>query len=163
MSDRPGDASTRGQLVVPVQSAVPVVARAFEDAHRAHYRDLYRYLLALTGSPDEADEIAADTWERAYRSWDAAPDPALPWLLLTGRRIATDRWRRARRWASLALGLRSIERGNAGERRTEFWLWFDAVVSTGSLGKHDIHGGVGRCCGFVPRAIDRVAGDLQCP
>jgi RNA polymerase sigma-70 factor (ECF subfamily) len=127
MSDRPTDASTHGQLVVPVQSAVPVIERAFEDAYRAHYRDLYRYLLAFTGSPDEADEIAADTWERAFRSWDAAPDPALPWLLLTGRRIATDRWRRARRWAALALGLRSVERGNADERRTEFWLWFDAV------------------------------------
>ncbi|MEO8230379.1 MAG: sigma factor-like helix-turn-helix DNA-binding protein [Chloroflexota bacterium] len=48
-------------------------------------------------------------------------------MLLTARRIATDRWRRARRWAQIVLGLRSDEQGDAGERQTEFWVWFDQV------------------------------------
>jgi RNA polymerase sigma factor (sigma-70 family) len=127
MSRRSSDAMRESQLVVPIQPAVSVRAVDFEAAYRAHYRDVYRYLLAFTGSPDDADEIASETFERALRAWDRAPDPALPWLLLTARRIATDRWRRATRWASLALGIRAAVRNDAGERETEFWLWFDAV------------------------------------
>jgi len=127
MSPRPTDAPSDGRFVVPIQPAVSTRERDFEETYRAHYRDVHRYLLAFTGSADDAEEIASDTFERALRAWEDAPDPALPWLLLTARRIATDRWRRARRWAQLALGLRSDERGDAGERRTEFWLWFDEV------------------------------------
>lgn len=112
---------------VPIQPAVPARTQAFEDAYRAHYRDVHRYVLAFTGSIDDADEIASETFERAFRSWQRTPDPPLPWLLLTARRIATDRWRRARRWARLALGFRHEKRGDAGERRTEFWLWFADV------------------------------------
>ena len=127
MSPRPTDVSSEGRFVVPIQPAVSARERAFEDAYRTHYRDVHRYLLAFTGSLEDAEEIASETFERALRTWGDAPDPALPWLLLTARRIATDRWRRARRWARLALGLRSDGRGDAGERRTEFWLWFDEV------------------------------------
>lgn len=100
----------------------------FEDVYLAHYRDVYRYLLALTRSAEEADEIASETFERALRTWQEVPDPALPWLLLVARRIATDRWRRARRRALVLLGLRAQEHGDAGERRTEFWMWFDEVA-----------------------------------
>jgi RNA polymerase sigma factor (sigma-70 family) len=123
----PSDASNDGSFVVPLQPATSVREQEFERIYLAHYRDVYRYVLAFTGSTDDAEEIVADTFERALRRWEAAPDPALPWLLLTARRIATDRWRRARRWAGLALGLHSAERSDAGERQTEFWLWFDAV------------------------------------
>ena len=109
---------------VPIQPTVSSGQRVFEDAYRAHYRDVHRYLVAFTGSVDDADEITSETFERAVRTWHRAPDPPLPWLLLTARRIATDRWRRARRWARLVLRFRDEERGDAGERRTEFWLWF---------------------------------------
>ncbi len=74
-----------------------------------------------------AEDIASETFERALRVWKEVPDPALPWLLLTARRIATDRWRRAGRWARIAFGLHREEGGDAGERQTEFWIWFDEV------------------------------------
>jgi len=127
MPARPPDASTDGSYVVPIQPAVSSRLREFEDAYRAHYRDVHRYLLAFTGSTQDAEEIAAETFERALRTWVKTPNPPLPWLLLTARRIATDRWRRARRWAQIALGLRGERSADAGERQTEFWLWFDQV------------------------------------
>lgn len=126
MSPPPPKVSTEGRLFVPMQPAV-ARSRGLEDAYRLHYRAVHRYLLAFTGSHADAEEIAADTFERALRTWEDAPDPALPWLLLTARRIAMDRWRRARRWSRVVLGLRSGERADAGERQTEFWLWFAEI------------------------------------
>jgi RNA polymerase sigma-70 factor (ECF subfamily) len=122
------EASHERELVVAVQPARPSTALAFEPVYARHYRDVYRYLLGLTQSTDDAEEITAETFERALRAWDRVPEPPLPWLLLTARRVATDRWRRARRLAQIVLGLRNDPHPDAGEGRTEFWLWFDAVA-----------------------------------
>ncbi len=102
----------------------------FEILYRRHYRDVFRYALAMTRSHDEAEEITADTFERALRAWstDGAPAAPLPWLLLTARRRMTDRWRRARRFLALGAQMPRHHSGDAGEARTEFWLWFDAVA-----------------------------------
>ena len=107
-------------------------AETFETVYLRHYRDVHRYLLGLTRSVDDADEIAAETFERALRAWTSAPpSKPLPWLLLTARRIATDRWRRARRAAQILVSLVGlVGRGaDAGQTRTEFWLWFDALAA----------------------------------
>lgn len=124
------DSVREGELVVPVHAATPASVREFERVYALHYRDVHRYLLGLTRSLDDADEIASETFERAFRAWRSRriPEPPLPWLLLTARRVATDRWRRARRLAQIALGTRSEARAAAGERQTEFWLWFDALA-----------------------------------
>jgi RNA polymerase sigma factor (sigma-70 family) len=123
------DSPRERELVVAVQRARVASERAFEPVYALHYRDVYRYLLGLTRSPADAEEITAETFERALRAWSRVPEPALPWLLLTARRIATDRWRRAHRLAQIALGLRGHAAADAGERQTEFWLWFDALAS----------------------------------
>jgi RNA polymerase sigma-70 factor (ECF subfamily) len=123
------DSPRERELVVAVQPARSARERAFEPVYALHYRDVYRYVLGLTRSPADAEEIAAETFERALRAWSRVPEPPLPWLLLTARRIATDRWRRARRLTQIALGLRSDASADADERQTEFWLWFDALAS----------------------------------
>jgi RNA polymerase sigma-70 factor (ECF subfamily) len=127
-SGRSVEPSEEGRLVVPVQTtSTSARADAFERIYQAHYRDVYRYLLALTRSSADAEDVASETFERAYNAWQAVPDPALPWLLLTARRIATDRWRRARRYAAITLRIAPHSTSDAGEGQTEFWLWFDAV------------------------------------
>jgi RNA polymerase sigma factor (sigma-70 family) len=90
---------------------------------------VFRYALGLTRSLDEAEEITADTFERALRAWQQVPPRPVAWLLLTARRIATDRWRRARRLARIVLA--------AGPRRpeplrgheSEFGAWFDGLAA----------------------------------
>jgi RNA polymerase sigma-70 factor (ECF subfamily) len=125
---KPADGPVEERLVVSIRVAdrprLVDVERVYDD----HFRDVYRYLLGLTSSPADADEIAAETFERALRAWARVPEPPLPWLLLTARRIATDRWRRARRLARLVVGSRREARPNAGEAETEFWLWFGALA-----------------------------------
>lgn len=99
----------------------------FEGTYQAHYRDVYRYVLALTRSTLDAEEITADVFERAFRSWRSVPSRALPWLLLTARRIATDRWRRVRVFMRSSNALRRPATPDSPFVDTEFRLWFDAI------------------------------------
>lgn len=101
-----------------------------EAIYSRHFRDVYRYALGLTRSHDEADDVTAETFERALRAWkrpEQVPFAPLPWLLLTARRATIDRWRRIKRFTGLRQRVRNIE-GSAGERRTEFWMWFESLA-----------------------------------
>jgi RNA polymerase sigma factor (sigma-70 family) len=107
----------------------PESIEAVGDAYGRHYRDVYRYVLALTRSTSDAEEIVGEVFERAIRGgWSIVPSEPLPWLLLVARRIATDRWRRAQRLARVLLAIAPRARAEAGEDHTEFWLWFDQVA-----------------------------------
>lgn len=105
-------------------------AEGFERMYARHYRPVYRYVLGLTRSVHETEDIVAETFERALRAsirGTSAPARGLPWLLVTARHVTTDRWRRARRFATLRLSPAAKDSGSAG-RETEFWLWFDALA-----------------------------------
>jgi RNA polymerase sigma factor (sigma-70 family) len=117
--------------VVAIQSVVRADIADFEGVYEGCYRDVYRYLLGLTRSSDDADDLAAETFERAFRAWPQAEglrSRPLPWLLLTARNLATDRWRRARRLVDLLplLGRRDV--ADSGEPPSQFWLWFASVA-----------------------------------
>jgi RNA polymerase sigma factor (sigma-70 family) len=123
-------ASRDDDLVVVAQRPIPSLTKIVERAYVAHYRDVYRYVLALTRSPADADDITAQVFERALRTWRTEPERVDAWLLLTARHIVTDRWRRARRLIRILSGLRPREHVGADEERAEFWAWFDAVSRT---------------------------------
>lgn len=116
-------------LDVAIARLSPAAMREVGDVYIKHHKDVYRYVLALTRSSDIADEVVAETFERAVRSWSPGPASPLPWLLLTARRIATDRWRRARRFARLGIHLRGSRTSDDPQQQTEFWMWFDALAS----------------------------------
>jgi RNA polymerase sigma-70 factor, ECF subfamily len=101
-----------------------------EQVYSRHFRDVYRYVLGLTRSHDEADDITAETFARAVGAWNSSrqiPNQPLPWLLLTARRVSTDKWRRAKRMTRLRLDTRSAET-RPEQPRTEFWMWFEALA-----------------------------------
>src|SRR5829696_1881469 len=112
-----------------------VTLETFEQVYAAHYRDVHRYVLLMLGRADDADDIVADTFQRAFLAWRAGRGPAgrpLPWLLLIARRLVTDRWRRARRIAWLPFGrdgtsVEPVDREDTAAQ-TEFWLWLAALA-----------------------------------
>ena len=114
--------------MVAVQAAKPVRAVGFERLYAASYRDVYRYVLGLTRSAVDAEDITADTFERAFQHWADLPDRPIPWLLLTARRIATDRWRRARRLGQLLRSRRPPGSDLAPDADPDFTAWFDSVA-----------------------------------
>jgi RNA polymerase sigma factor (sigma-70 family) len=118
----------------PVTRAALDDVETFEAVYRDHYRDVERYVLLMLGRPDDADDIVADTFQRAFAAWRSGRGPAgrpLPWLLVIARRIVTDRWRRARliRWLPIAgPGSREAAAADSTTDRTEFWLWLGQLV-----------------------------------
>jgi RNA polymerase sigma factor (sigma-70 family) len=125
-----------GELLELVGDAPPFVGAeeagaGFEALYRQRYRDVYRYALLMLHSAEDAEDVTADAFQRAYAAWDSGHGPAgqaLPWLLLITRRLVIDKTRRRRllSWLPLA-SLHPIHEpsAEADTGRTEFWLWFE--------------------------------------
>lgn len=72
---------------------------AYERAFQDHWSDVFRFALAWTNDWAAAEDLAQEAYLRLWdrrRSIDWA-DTVLPWLLVTTRRLATDRFRQLRR------------------------------------------------------------------
>ena len=72
---------------------------AYERAYEEHWSDVFRFALAWTNDWAAAEDLAQEAylrlWDhRARLDWER---PVLPWLLVTTRRLATDRFRALRR------------------------------------------------------------------
>ena len=72
---------------------------AYERAFEEHWSDVFRFALAWTNDWTSAEDLAQDAYlrlwnHRARLDWGR---PVLPWLLVTTRRLATDRFRMLRR------------------------------------------------------------------
>jgi len=73
---------------------------SFSAAAEAHLDDVYRFLVHLTANRDLAEDLAADTFERALRAWsryEPSQGPVLPWLIGIARHRALDHFRSERR------------------------------------------------------------------
>ena len=76
----------------------------YTEAFDAHWRDVFQVLLAWTNDWQAAEDLTQETFLRLWRhrdriDWD---QPMLPWLLVAGRRLATDRFRALRRHFAVA-------------------------------------------------------------
>lgn len=124
--DRPDGAATRDLDAKPAES--------FEAVYRDHYRDVYRYVLLSLRRRSDADDVVADTFDRAFAAWRSGHGPAgraLPWLLVIARRIVVDRWRRERliRLLPFATGRPAHDPPDATDegQRAEFWMWLEQL------------------------------------
>jgi RNA polymerase sigma factor (sigma-70 family) len=71
--------------------------RTFEEVAEAELDAVYRYLVFLTGDRGLAEDLAAETFEKALRSWrrlDPRRGDARAWLCRVARSVALD-WFRA--------------------------------------------------------------------
>ncbi len=129
-------ATGRGPSDAPLAStpAIP-----FETVFETHHRDVARYVYLVTRGQDDAEEIVAETFARAFAAWREGRGPAgrpLPWLLVIARHLATDRARHRRLISWLPLDLpgdssshQRTEPGgiDADASAAEFWLWLAAL------------------------------------
>jgi RNA polymerase sigma-70 factor (ECF subfamily) len=120
-------ASPSSKLVVAEPVATRGNAVPFEELFERHYPDVFRYALVLTNSRDDAEDVAAETFARAWRAFRQHREPAgppLPWLFTIARNIATDWWRRLSRRAT---NLLPHYDGDSGDR-VESLLWLESLV-----------------------------------
>lgn len=106
---------------------------SFEAVYRRHERDVVRYATLMLRDPEEARDVASDTFRHALEAWRDGRGPAgrpLPWLLTIARRLVSNRWRRKSliRWIPLA-GEGPRRRAREAEiGEVEFWLWLDSLA-----------------------------------
>jgi RNA polymerase sigma-70 factor, ECF subfamily len=116
--------------LTPVSSAGEAL---FEDLYQTRYRDVYRYSMLMLRGSDDAEDVVAETFQRAYSALRSGRVPSgdpLPWLLLIARRIVLNQLRRRRliSWFPLALLPASREpRYDGTGEGAEFWMWFEAL------------------------------------
>ena len=70
--------------------------RPFADVARDHLDDVYRYLVFLTADPVLAEDLTAETFEKAFRSWkrfDPRRGGEKTWLCQLARSRALDYFR----------------------------------------------------------------------
>lgn len=70
--------------------------RPFADVARDHLDDVHRYLVFLTADPVLAEDLAAETFEKAFRSWkrfDPRRGGERTWLCQLARSRALDHFR----------------------------------------------------------------------
>jgi RNA polymerase sigma-70 factor (ECF subfamily) len=75
-------------------------APSFAETAERHLDDVYRYVLVLTRDPSLAEDLAAETFERALRMWrrfDPARSSARTWLCTIARSTALDHFRAEKR------------------------------------------------------------------
>ncbi|HUN05380.1 MAG TPA: RNA polymerase sigma factor [Aggregatilineales bacterium] len=70
----------------------------FTVVYHAHVRQVYRYLLAWTGSVQDAEDLTAQTFEAALRDWHRyrGEGPVIAWLMGIARHRLIDFYRRQR-------------------------------------------------------------------
>ncbi len=132
---------------------------SFAEAAESHLDDVYSYLVWFTGDRFAAEDLAAETFERALRLWhrfDPKRGSARTWLCQVARTTALDHFRsekrRTRREQVAAVPERyeerlleglspaleaAIARLSAGEREVivlRVVLDFDAKTAAGMLG-----------------------------
>jgi RNA polymerase sigma-70 factor, ECF subfamily len=74
----------------------------FEAAVRPFYAPLVRRLVLVVGNEDDAQDLAQETYLRAFRSWHRFDGRDVRgWLYTIGLRLAFNHRRRRRRWLGL--------------------------------------------------------------
>jgi RNA polymerase sigma factor (sigma-70 family) len=75
---------------------------SFRELYERHYPDVYRFALFLTSDPSRAEDLAADTFVRAWTARGEIRQPTIRAYLLTiTRNLFRDSRRRERRFVAL--------------------------------------------------------------
>ena len=109
---RSGAEDVTNSAAAPYMTCMRPVTTSLAAAAERHLDDVYRYILYLTRDPQAAEDLTAETFERALRLWhrfDPKRGSERTWLCQVARTTALDhlraeerRLRREERFASLA-------------------------------------------------------------
>ncbi|WP_412541471.1 SigE family RNA polymerase sigma factor [Longispora sp. K20-0274] len=76
--------------------STPADSADFHALYAAHYSELVAMLYALCGDLGDAQDMAQESFARAWQRWSAVVtyDDPVAWLRRVGYNLATSRWRR---------------------------------------------------------------------
>jgi RNA polymerase sigma factor (sigma-70 family) len=100
----------QGQVAAPAVVAAAgqlAIDALFDDMFARYHGAIYGYILGMVGSPEQAQDLAQDTFVKAYKALPGTRDLALPaWLYRIATNTALDALRHRRRltWLPFAPG-----------------------------------------------------------
>lgn len=80
----------------------------FTECWRVNANRVHVYAVRHVGF-EGAQEVVSETFLHAWRRWSSVPDPALPWLLGTARKVIGNRRRSHRRLEALAARIAMLD------------------------------------------------------
>ena len=98
-----------------ISSGAATTRARFEEIFFAHADVVLAYALRRS-DPDTAQEVVAETFTVAWRRMGEVPDPALPWLLGTARKVLANTRRADARQHELRLRLEREPGSEQGDR-----------------------------------------------
>lgn len=103
-------------------------AAKLDELYAAHALHLNRYLCKLTRDPEEASDLAQESFLRLCQQESLPPYPK-EWLFLTGYRLFVDHWRRRRRMTSLQFDIGREPLSSAAPEQTVLDREFEHQVA----------------------------------
>lgn len=76
--------------------AAQLPATTFSDAFRRNYPDVLRFVTRRIGS-EAAEDVTAEVFAHAWKSWSKAPSPPRPWLFGIAHNLVVNHFRKAER------------------------------------------------------------------
>jgi RNA polymerase sigma-70 factor (ECF subfamily) len=89
----------------------PTERERFSEIFRVCHRPVTLYVRRRTADPSVVEEAVAETFTIAWQRFAEVPDPALPWLIGTARKVLANEFRRVERRQRLRDGLGVLSRG----------------------------------------------------
>jgi RNA polymerase sigma-70 factor (ECF subfamily) len=127
-------------LAPPLPRRAPL-RRSFAVVAEEHLNDVHRYLLMLTADHALSDDLTAETFEKAFRSWrryDPRRSSERTWLFAIGRNVALDHFRSEARRRRREERYSAEERIEVAGRDLGFSPELDAALATLSAGDREV-------------------------
>jgi RNA polymerase sigma-70 factor (ECF subfamily) len=127
-------------LAPPLPRRAPL-GRSFAAVAEEHLDDVHRYLLLLTADHALAEDLTAETFEKALRSWrryDPRRSSERTWLCRIGRNLALDHFRSESRRRRREDRYAAEERREAAGPELGFSPDLDAALAALSAGEREV-------------------------
>ena len=131
---------TVNALAPPLPRRAPL-KRSFAVVAEEHLDDVHRYLLMLTADHALAEDLTAETFEKALRSWrryDPRRSSERTWLCRIGRNLALDHFRSESRRRRREDRYVADERREGASPELGFSPELDAALAALSAGEREV-------------------------
>jgi RNA polymerase sigma-70 factor (ECF subfamily) len=108
---------------------------SFEELYHQYVKRIYYFCLTKVGNRAVAEDLAADTFQRAWGAFARVDQRAAtlePWLFRIARNVITDHYRGQRRWLKALINLQS-ESTHASDVENDMLQHEDVRVAFGAL------------------------------
>lgn len=140
--------------------------RAFGRIYDETFPQIYRYALALTHNREDAEDLTAETYERALRrihSYESRDIPISIWLLRIARNVGHERSQRSMRESTVTVSEEQLDQIAANPDSLEAGLLLDGFLRELTPAQRDVLALrlAGLRCREIAQALGKAEGTIK--